>query len=94
VTPLRRAIIIDAGDHYRTGTFEWRGAVTRLDDERILKSDAGADVQQAREAPTVAAFLTWSRFPFWTVEPTAAGRRVTVRDMRFGDRFSASVTLK
>ena len=94
VTPLRRAIIIDAGDHYRTGTFEWPGAVTRLDDERVLKSDTDADVQQAREAPDVAAFLVWSRFPFWTVEETAAGRRVTVRDMRFGDRFAASVIVK
>ena len=94
VTPFRRAIIIDAGDHYRTGSFEWPAAVTRLDAGRIAKSDSGADVQRAREASNVRAFLVWSRFPFWTIEETAAGRRVTVRDMRFGDRFSASVIVK
>jgi inner membrane protein len=94
VTPFSRSVVVDAGDHYRTGTFEWPSATTRLDDDRVDKRDAGADVQRARDAPNVRAFLTWSRFPFWTVEDTAAGRRVTVRDMRFGDRFAASVTLR
>lgn len=90
VTPFSRAIIIDAGEHYRTGTFAWPSAQMQLTDQRVLKSEGGADVQRAREAPSVRAFLVWSRFPFWTVEQTPAGRRVTVRDMRFGDRFSAS----
>jgi inner membrane protein len=94
VTPLRRAIIVDAGDHYRTGTFEWPAGVTHLDAARVAKSDTGADVQRARDASNVRAFLVWSRFPFWTIEETAAGRLVTVRDMRFGDRFSASVIVR
>jgi len=90
VTPFSRVVIIDAGEHYRTGTFEWPSAHMRLTDARVLKGEHAADVQRAREAPNVRAFLVWSRFPFWTVEQTAKGRRVTVRDMRFGDRFSAS----
>jgi inner membrane protein len=94
VTPFRRAVIIDAGDHYRTGTFEWPAGVTHMDEERVPKRDDTGDVQRAREAPNVRAFLVWSRFPFWTAEDTDAGRRVTVRDMRFGDRFAASVTIK
>ena len=93
VTPLSRSIIIDAGAHYRTGTFLWPSAEVRLTDERVSKGEDRAEVQQAREAPNVRAFLVWSRFPFWTVEDTAAGRRVTVRDMRFGNRFSASTTV-
>jgi inner membrane protein len=90
VTPLRRSIIIDAGGHYRTGSFLWPSAEMTLTDERVLKGDGNAEVQRAREAANVRAFLVWSRFPFWTVETMAAGHRVTVRDMRFGDRFSAS----
>jgi len=93
VTPLSRSIIIDAGAHYRTGTFLWPSAEVRLTDERVSKGEDRAEVQRAREAPNVRAFLVWSRFPFWTVEDTAAGRRVTVRDMRFGNRFSASTTV-
>src|SRR6188768_3033956 len=79
VTPLSRSIIIDAGAHYRTGTFLWPSAEVRLTDERVSKGEDSAEVRQAREAPNVRAFLVWSRFPFWTVEDTAAGRRVTVR---------------
>lgn len=94
VTPFSRDVVIDAGEHYRTGTFAWPSAQLRLTDERVPKREGGAEVQRAREAPNVRAFLLWSRFPFWTVEQTAAGRRVTVRDMRFRNWFSASTIVK
>jgi inner membrane protein len=94
VTPFSRSVIIDAGDHYRTGTFTWPSAAMNLDAAPIQKNETGADAQRARDASNVKAFLVWSRFPFWSVEETSSGRRVTVRDMRFGDRFSASVTLR
>ena len=42
----------------------------------------------------IRGFLVWSRFPFWTVEDTEAGRLVTVRDMRFGERFSSSAIVE
>jgi inner membrane protein len=94
VTPFRRSVIIDAGDHYRAGTIAWPSGDIALDDERVPKNESAADVQRAREARDVRGFLVWSRFPFWTVEDTAAGRLVTVRDMRFGERFSSSVIVE
>ena len=101
ITPLQRAVIIDAGDHYDSGTLTWwpldfaRGRPTRVtfDPAGVPKNDDRPEVAIAREAPNVRAFLVWSRFPFWTLEPAPGGTRVTVADMRFmagGVRFSAS----
>ena len=104
ITPLRRSVIVDAGDHYDSGTFTWwpldvaRGRPTRVtfDPASVPKNDDRPEVALAREAPNVRAFLVWSRFPFWTLEPVAGGTRVTVADMRFmatGARFSASTVV-
>lgn len=83
ITPLRRQVIIDAGDHYETGTFTWQPRSVRFDSAAIPKNDADPRVAAARNAPNIRAFLVWSRFPFWTLEPADSGTRVTVGDMRF-----------
>ena len=83
VTPLRRQIIIDAGDRYETGTFTWQPRSIRFDARDVPKNQADPRVALARDAPNVRAFLVWSRFPFWTITPEPAGARVTVGDMRF-----------
>jgi inner membrane protein len=83
VTPLQRQIIIDAGDHYETGVFTWRPRNIRFDSDDVPKNDSDRLVAVARKAPNIRAFLIWSRFPFWTLEPVEGGTRVTVGDMRF-----------
>jgi inner membrane protein len=83
LTPLRRQVIIDAGDRYETGTFTWQPRNVRFDRGAVLKNDTDARVAMARGAPNIRAFLVWSRFPFWTLEPADPGTRVTVGDMRF-----------
>ena len=93
VTPLRRTVIVDAGDHYDSGTFTWWPMRVTFDPAPVPKNDDRPEVALAREAPNVRAFLVWSRFPFWTLQPAPGGTRVTVADMRFmatGARFSAS----
>lgn len=93
VTPLRRSVIVDAGDHYESGTFTWWPTRVTFDPAAVPKNDDRPEVAAAREAANVRAFLVWSRFPFWTLEPAPGGTRVTVADMRFmatGGRFSAS----
>lgn len=87
VTPLRRDIIVDAGDHYERGAFAWPARVV-FDPALVPKNDQDPRVARAREAPNVQAFLVWSRFPFWTFDPVPGGTRVTVADMRFGGRGS------
>ena len=90
-TPLRRQVIVDAGTHYETGTFDWFPAQVTLDSGRVPKNDGDPRVVQAREAPHIRGFLVWSRFPFWTLESVAGGTRVTVYDMRFVGRGSPFV---
>jgi len=83
VTPLQRQIMIDAGDRYETGMFTWRPRNIRFDIDDVPKNDSDPLVAAARKAPNIRAFLIWSRFPFWTLEPVDGGTRVTVGDMRF-----------
>ena len=84
VTPFTKDVIIDAGDHYERGEFRWRPRSVRFSESIVAKHDQDPLVAQAREAPNIRAFLVWSRFPYWTIEPVAGGTRVTVGDMRFG----------
>jgi inner membrane protein len=83
VTPLQRQLIIDAGERYETGMFTWQPRNLRFDADDVPKNDTDPRVVVARNAPNIRAFLIWSRFPFWTVEPVEGGTRVTVGDMRF-----------
>ena len=88
ITPFRRQVIIDAGLHYETGTFDWLSLQTRFDAGTVPKNDSDPRVAQAREAPHIRGFLIWSRFPFWTFEAVSGGTRVSVSDMRFAGRGS------
>jgi inner membrane protein len=83
VTPLQRQIIIDAGDRYETGMFSWRPRSIRFDTADVPKNASDPLVAVARQAPNIRAFLIWSRFPLWRLEPVEGGTRVTVGDMRF-----------
>jgi inner membrane protein len=86
VTPFRREVIVDAGTHYETGTLYWFPTTVRFDPAVVPKNALHRRVAQAREAPPIRAFLVWSRFPFWTLEATPDGTRVSVGDMRFRGR--------
>jgi inner membrane protein len=96
LTPFRRQVIVDAGLDYETGTLDLlRRRVTF--DAVVVKNDTDPRVARAREAPNIRAFLVWSRFPFWTVEDTSDGARVTVGDLRFvgrGAPFVQSVVVR
>ncbi len=83
VTPLTRAVIVDAGDHYETGTFSWAGNALTLDPVLIPKRDDAPEVRAARDTPGIRGMLVWARFPFWQVEPEGDRARVTLQDVRF-----------
>ena len=70
-------------NHYEIGSFTWQPRNIRFDQAVVAKNDRDPRVAVAREAPNIRAFLVWSRFPFWTLEPVADGTLVTVGDMRF-----------
>ncbi len=97
VWPFSREVIIDAGDHYETGTYRFWSPRLQLDPTPIPKNDGVPEVAAARNAPRVRALLVWSRFPYWVVERDAGGDGggaiVTLADVRFRDRggtFAAS----
>lgn len=94
VTPFRKSIIIDAGDHYVTGRFDWLPRRVVFDPERVAKNAQHPAVAAARSDGKVAGILVWSRFPFWTVRPVGSGFEVTLGDVRFAgmDRGGFSAT--
>jgi inner membrane protein len=93
--PFSRQVIVDAGDHYEYGVFSWTRAAVTFAPERIPKNNDAPEVAAARRDNTIRAFLVWARFPFWTIEPSPNGTRVTVSDMRFAGRngFSAATVV-
>jgi inner membrane protein len=93
ITPFRRAVIVDAGDHYRRGTFTWLPARLDLDPSRVPKMDGDPAVARARSDPRFRAILRWSRFPYYELTRTPEGTRVVVADMRFGPRLFNAVTV-
>jgi inner membrane protein len=84
--PLRRVIIVDAGDAYYSGAFEWLPTRIAFNGRVVPRLDQHPAVVRAREHPDIRAVLVWARFPYYEVEPVMEGTRVTVRDMRFGAR--------
>lgn len=82
--PLRREVIVETGDRYEKG-FLWfdprphfRPAGYGVD---INLADPAAG--QAAQTPRFRAYLSWSRFPFFVVERTAARTRVYLNDYRY-----------
>jgi inner membrane protein len=89
LTPVRKGVIIDTGDSYRTGTFRWPGRL-ELDGTPVSKNADHPAVRRAREHAVVRGILVWARFPYYELEPVPGGTRVTLRDLRFGDRVGAT----
>jgi inner membrane protein len=84
VTPFRRTVIVDAGEHYETGTFSWFPRRVTFDPEIVPKRDDARPVVAAQAYDAhMRAFLVWSRFPFYELRPAPGGVLVTLGDMRF-----------
>lgn len=96
--PLRKTIIVDAGDSYVRGEFAWYPRNIRFDPRRLPKNDRSPLVDRARaQEPDFDALLVWARFPYWRFTEEDGGIRVDLFDVRFpqGQRgFSASTALR
>ena len=96
LTPLRRSVVRQVGDHYETGELTWFPLRYRVAWTGIPAGLVSAAVRSAAGLPDAQRFFVWSRFPFaeTTTQPGAA----TVRfdDARYGGpgmRSFASVTV-
>ena len=102
ISPFSHEVIIDAGDHYETGTYRFWSPRLQLDPARIPKNDHAPEVALARNTPQIRALLVWTRFPYWDLRRDGEGTLVVLRDARFrpqpdadqrgnlADRFVAS----
>src|SRR5688500_2310416 len=94
INPFRKVVIVDAGEHYRRGTFTWFPRVLALDPARVPKHDRDPAVAQARTDPEFHAILIWSRVPYYELTRVPEGTRVMLADMRFGPRlFNATMVV-
>lgn len=93
VNPLRKTVIVDAGDHYRRGTFSWIPRRVTLAAERTPKNDRAPAVLQAQTDRQFQAILIWARFPYYELTTDPDGLRVTLADMRFGPRLFRATTV-
>ena len=93
IDPLDKAVIVDTGDHYRTGRFSWWSGRLRMDAGTVPKREHEPAVVRARSDPRIRAVLTWARFPYYEIERSPGGTRVTLRDLRFGDRVGSTTVL-
>lgn len=85
LTPLRRDVVRDLGDGYEVGTLHW---LPRPRYEALGQLASNAPPSLARAAastPRGRAFLTWSRFPYFTASPEPPGR-VRIADARYEGR--------
>jgi inner membrane protein len=87
--PLRKTVIVDEGDRYATGAFTWPDGRLRLNGRTVPTLEDQPPVRRARTDPTIAAVLVWARFPYYEVSRGGPRTRVSLRDMRFGERVGA-----
>ena len=59
-----------------------------FDPQQVPKNDLAPEVRTARGEPGVAAFLVWSRFPFYEIASEPQGTRVSVSDLRMANAGS------
>jgi inner membrane protein len=93
VTPFRRTVIIDAGEHYEVGTFEWAPTRVRFDPQHVLRNASHPAARAASLDPDFQAVLRWARFPYYQIEPVQGGTRVTLADLRFPRRLFTATTV-
>jgi hypothetical protein len=86
VTPFSKIVIVDAGDHFETGTFSWLAPRVISDVARFPNRMKDPAVVRARENPRIEALLGWSRFPYFDLADGPEGALVTFTDLRFGSR--------
>ena len=93
LNPFRKAVIVEADGYYVRGTFSWPAGTVVFADARTPANRDHPAAVRARSDPDFGAILVWSRFPYYEIEAVPEGARVTLEDMRFGDRLFRATTL-
>jgi inner membrane protein len=82
--PFRREVIIDTGDRYEKG-FVWFEPTPhfRPAGYGVVINRSHRAAERAAASPRFAAFLRWSRFPFFVVDQRATQTIVYINDYRY-----------
>ena len=84
VNPMRRWVVIEEGETYRFGSFDWvRSPRFVLSDHTIERGPRSPVAAAATRGPEVRKFLSWARFPFFVVERRRGGHAVHIGDARY-----------
>jgi inner membrane protein len=92
VAPFRKAVIADTGDRYERGVFDWQRGRLQMTGSLLKRGNEPA-VRRARERPAFRAILRWARFPYYVLEHTPGGTRVTLQDARFGRQVGSATVM-
>jgi inner membrane protein len=85
VTPFRRWVVVDVGDAYRVGEFDWlRSPQFRAAETIALRKGTVHPAATAiAHRPDARRFLDWARFPVVRVREGSAGTVVEIIDTRY-----------
>jgi inner membrane protein len=82
INPLSWGFVIQAGDEYRFGTYDWMSRRFQLAPDRLAVAKPSPAWDAARRHPSVRGFMTWIRFPAYEVEHDGNITRVHIIDAR------------
>lgn len=92
IDPRRWNVIAQTPHEYRFGDYVWGEGLTLAAETRPVPVDS-PEYRAARAHPDVDGFMTWARFPSYTVEREGGTTRVTLRDARRAGGSARTVVL-
>jgi inner membrane protein len=92
LTPFRRWVVLDEGDAYRAGEFDWLRTPRFRHDGMVTfpKGDAHPAVAALDRVPEARNFLYWARFPVFRVREQAGATHVDIVDVRYAVEADAA----
>ena len=93
VNPFRRSIVIHTRDHYLIGDYSWLSGRWTEDERTFPTLRVGmqdSDVHHAVMQPAGRGFLSWTRYPTYSVEDTTKPSVVHLIDLRYATEPNAS----
>ena len=84
VDPFRRRVVYLSEGKYRIARFSWRDAPWISGDEGAIPlNNLDPLARRAAETPGGREFLSWSRLPFYVIEPRGDSALVRIADARY-----------
>jgi inner membrane protein len=82
INPLSWGFVVQAGDEYRFGTYDWVSRRFEVAPDRLAVAKPSPAWEAAKRHPSVRGFMTWIRFPAYEVEYEDDITRVHIIDAR------------